>query len=111
MATAALGMQVIALKRDPYGRADPDYCPTGTGDPEGRRPATWLGPERLGALLERSDVVVMAAPLTREMRGMLVAAELARMKPSAYLINVGRGASVDEVALAQALRAGRLAGA
>jgi phosphoglycerate dehydrogenase-like enzyme len=111
MATAALAMQVIALKRDPSRRADSDYCPPGTGDPQGRLPAMWLGPEGLGELLERSDVVVMAAPLTRETRGMLGAAELARMKPSAYLINVGRGASVDEAALAQALRAGRLAGA
>ena len=42
---------------------------------------------------------------------MLGAAEFARMKPSAYFINVGRGATVDEGALARALRDGRLAGA
>ena len=62
-------------------------------------------------VLERSDVVVMAAPLTAETRSMLGAAEFARMKPSAYFINVGRGATVDEGALARALRDGRLAGA
>ena len=62
-------------------------------------------------LLERSDVVVMAAPLTAETRSMLGAAEFARMKRSAYFINVGRGATVDEGALARALRDGRLAGA
>jgi len=111
MATTALGMRVVALKRDPSTRADPGYCPPGTGDPEGRLPERWLGPGGLPELLERSDVVVMAAPLTAATRGMLGAAELARMKPSAYFINVGRGASVDEGALARALRERRIAGA
>jgi phosphoglycerate dehydrogenase-like enzyme len=111
MATTALGMRVIALKRDPSRRADPDYCPPGTGDPEGRLPLAWLGPPELPALLQRADVVVMAAPLTPETRGMIGAAELARMKPSAYFINVGRGASVDEAALARAVRERRIAGA
>jgi len=111
MATSALGMRVVALKRDPSRRADPDYCPPGTGDPEGRLPEAWLGPRELPALLQRSDVVVMAAPLTPETRGMIGAAELARMKPSAYFINVGRGASVDEAALARAVRERRIAGA
>ena len=111
MAVSALGMRVVALKRDPSQRADPDYCPPGTGDPEGRLPERWLGPDGLRALLEASDVVVMAAPLTDATRGMIGAAELARMKPSAYFINVGRGASVDETALARALGERRIAGA
>jgi len=111
MATTALGMRVVALKRDPARRADLDYCPPGTGDPEGRLPERWLDPRGLPELLERSDVVVMAAPLTPETRGMIGAAELARMKPSAYFINVGRGASVDEAALARALSERRIAGA
>src|SRR5205814_2585456 len=95
----------------PARRADPDYCPPGTGDPEGRLPERWLDPGGLPELLERSDVVVMAAPLTPETRGMIGAAELARMKPSAYFINVGRGASVNEAALARALSERRIAGA
>jgi phosphoglycerate dehydrogenase-like enzyme len=111
MATAAFAMTVLALKRDPARRADDDYCPPGTGDPQGRLPETWLGPDGLPELLERSDVVVMAAPLTRATHGMIGAAELARMKPSAYFINVGRGATVDEAALAQALRDHHIAGA
>jgi phosphoglycerate dehydrogenase-like enzyme len=111
MATSAFGMRVIALKRNPSQRADPDYCPPGTGDPEGRLPETWLGPERLTELLERSDVVVMAAPLTPETQRMIGARELARMKPSAYFVNVGRGATVDEAALARALSERRIAGA
>ena len=111
MATAALGMRVVALKRDPSRRADPDYCPPGTGDPEGSLPELWLGPDGLPELLEIADVVVMAAPLTPATRGMIGAAALARMKPTAYFINVGRGASVDEIALARALSERRIAGA
>jgi phosphoglycerate dehydrogenase-like enzyme len=111
MATAAFAMRILALKRDPSRRVDADYCPPGTGDPEGRLPEAWLGPEELPLLLARSDVVVMAAPLTPATRGMIGAPELARMKPTAYFINVGRGASVDEPALADALRDRRIAGA
>jgi phosphoglycerate dehydrogenase-like enzyme len=56
-------------------------------------------------------LVVLAAPLTRETERMIDARALAAMKPSAYFINVGRGASVDEAALAQALAERRIAGA
>lgn len=108
---AAFGMRVLALKRDPERRADEGYCQPGTGDPGGALPDAWLAPEALGALLEESDVVAMCAPLTPRTRGMLGAAEFARMKRSAYFVNVGRGATVDEEALAGALRDRRLAGA
>jgi len=62
-------------------------------------------------LLERSDVVTLHVPVTKATKGMIGAAELARMKPSAFLLNVARGAVVDEAALAEALRAGTIAGA
>jgi phosphoglycerate dehydrogenase-like enzyme len=71
---------------------------------------TW-GMERLPELLEQSDVVVVAAPLTAESNHLLNAAALARMKPDAYLIVVSRGGIVDEEALADVLEAGKLAGA
>lgn len=111
IAYAAFGMTVLACKRDPAVRADAGYALPGTGDAEGAIPAAWYAPERVGDLLARSDVVVMCAPLTPATRGMLDAGALARMKPTAYFINVGRGATVDEAALAAALREGRLAGA
>jgi len=107
----AFGMRVLACKRDPSQRADPDYCLPGTGDPEGRLPDAWLSPAQLPELLAQSDVVVMAAPLTAATRQMIGARELAAMKRSAYFINVGRGATVDEAALAQALASRTIAAA
>jgi phosphoglycerate dehydrogenase-like enzyme len=107
----ALGMRVLACKRDPSRRADDGFALPGTGDPEGALPDAWFAPDGLRGMLERSDVVVMCAPLTPATRAMLGAAELAALKPSALFVNVGRGATVDEGALAEALKAGRLAGA
>lgn len=66
---------------------------------------------RLPELLERSLVVVVAAPLTESSRHLLDAAALAKMRPEAYLIVVSRGGIVDETALAAALHEGRLSGA
>ena len=54
-------------------------------------------------MLPRCDVVVLSAPLTAETRHLIDRAAISAMKPTAYFINVGRGASVDEAALAQAL--------
>ena len=65
----------------------------------------------LPALLPRADFVVLACPLTDETRGLIGAAALAAMKPTAHLVNVARGRVVDEPALIEALQAGRIAGA
>jgi phosphoglycerate dehydrogenase-like enzyme len=111
IAKSAFAMRILACKRDPARRADHGYCPAGTGDPEGRLPDAWFSPSQLGELLAASDAVVMCAPLTRETTQMIGARELSAMKPTAYFINVGRGASVDEAALARALTDGRIAGA
>ena len=111
IAKTAFAMTVLACKRDPSRRIDDGYTFPGTGDPEGRLPDAWFAPDELTELLRRSDVVVNAAPLTRETERMIDARALGAMKPSAYFINVGRGASVDEAALAQALRDERIAGA
>jgi phosphoglycerate dehydrogenase-like enzyme len=58
-----------------------------------------------------ADFVALAVPLTKATRGLIGAAELAAMKPSAWLINVARGSVVDEAALLDALSGGRLGGA
>jgi glyoxylate reductase len=62
-------------------------------------------------LLERSDVLSLHCPLTPETRGLVDGAALAAMKPTALLLNTARGPIVDEDALAEALRSGRIAGA
>ena len=111
IAKTAFGMVVLACKRDPSRRADTGYALPGTGDPAGALPDEWFSPGQVAQLLARSDAVVLCAPLTRETHRMIGAAELRAMKPSAYFINVGRGASVDEDALAVALAEYRIAGA
>ena len=111
IAKTAFAMRVLACKRDPSRRADAGYSLPGTGDPDGVLPDEWFSPAALVEVLGRSDAVVMAAPLTPETRYMIGAREIAAMKPGAYLVNVGRGASVDEVALARALAERRIAGA
>lgn len=74
---------------------------------------TALGAELvpLDTLLARADFVVVTCLLNEATRHLIGAAQLARMKPSAHLINVARGPIVDEAALIAALRAGRIAGA
>ena len=62
-------------------------------------------------MLHEADVVTLHCPLTPDTRHLISEPELRRMKPSSILINVARGGVVDEAALAQALREGRIAGA
>ena len=91
----ALGMRVIGVRRRPAGD---EPCETW--------PMT-----RLGELLARADYVVLALPLTPDTHHLLDADAIARMRPGARLVNVGRGELLDEAALAAALREGRLGGA
>ncbi len=94
-----LGVNVLALRRRP-GRSQGDTLVSES-----------LPPERLLELVSRSDDVVVSLPLTAGTRGLVGRAALAAMKPSAVLVNVGRGPTVDEAALVEALEAGRIRGA
>jgi phosphoglycerate dehydrogenase-like enzyme len=67
--------------------------------------------QRLHAALAAADFVVLLVPLTASTRGMIGARELAVLKPTAWLINIARGAVVDESALVAALHARRIGGA
>jgi len=62
-------------------------------------------------LFQRADIVTIHVPLNEASRGLIGAAELARMKPSAYLVNTSRGPIVEEAALLAALKGRRIAGA
>ena len=65
----------------------------------------------LDELLARADVVSVHAPLNERTKGLIGPAELRKMRPSAFLLNLGRGGIVDEAALAEAVDAGVIAGA
>lgn len=91
----AFGMNVLATKR----RIEPGAPP-------------WVLPvQQLDRLLRESDYVLLSVPATPETSGMIGPEQLAAMRPTAYLVNISRGSVVDEAALIEALRAGRLAGA
>ena len=66
---------------------------------------------KLREVLAQSDFVAVCAPLTNETRGMIGAAEIASMKPTAVILNVGRGPVIDEKALIAALRENKIRGA
>jgi phosphoglycerate dehydrogenase-like enzyme len=101
----AFGMRVLAYRRSlPSSGASEDGS-------AGDSAVEFVQREHLHLLLGQSDYVVLVVPITPETRGLIDRAALAQMKPTACLINIGRGAVVDEAALIDALRAGRLAGA
>ncbi len=103
----AIARELVALARpfqlrllayDPY--TDPPAVPEGVALVDS-----------LDDVLGQADVISVHTPLTEETRGLIGEAALARMKPTAVLINTARGPIVDEVAVAAALKEGRLAGA
>jgi phosphoglycerate dehydrogenase-like enzyme len=69
------------------------------------------GPEDLETMLREADYVILAAPVTSQTTGLMNAERIAAMKRDAYLINVSRGALVDEAALTTALQQHQIAGA
>jgi phosphoglycerate dehydrogenase-like enzyme len=94
---AALGMRVRAVRRHP-GRSRP-------------RGVEWTGaPGEVGKLARQSDALVIAAPLTRETRHLVSDAVLRSLPRGAFVINVSRGALVDETALLRRLDSGQVAG-
>ncbi|MEO8097638.1 MAG: D-2-hydroxyacid dehydrogenase [Acidobacteriota bacterium] len=93
------GMKVLALRRRPelFG-GDPLVDQT-------------FDTAHINDLMAASDYVMVAAPLTPETRGLVGAAQIAAMKPTGVIINVGRGAVIDEDALIAALEGGKIGGA
>ena len=106
----AFGMRVLALRRS-EGRAEEGYAVADTGDPAGAIPERFYAPQALHEMLAECDYVVIALPLTPATVHFVGEAELRAMKRSAYLVNIARGAIVDEAALVHALEEGWIAGA
>jgi phosphoglycerate dehydrogenase-like enzyme len=95
---AAFGAECTGVRRRPERGAPPGF-------------ARVVGPDALDDELPRADVVVVAAPATGETRGLLTAARLDLLPAGAIVVNVGRGSLVDEHALVERVRDGRLRGA
>lgn len=95
---AALGARCVGVRRRPE-----------LGAPEGFERV--VGPAELDRELPEADVVVLTAPLTSETAGVLTAGRLDALPAGAIVVNVARGALLDETALLERLRAGRLRGA
>src|SRR3954453_22601079 len=93
----AFDMRVVGLRRD---------LAAGRGAADAVHAMSEFKP-----LLREADFVALACPLTKETENLVDAEALARMKPSAFLVNVARGRVVDEAALVEALAARRIAGA
>ncbi len=94
---APFGVRLLAANRSPVGDAAPVERVYPLAD--------------LDRMLPECDIVVIAAALAPETKGLIDARRLAMMKPAVLLINIGRGLIVDEAALYTALRDGRLGGA
>ena len=94
----ALGAMCIGVRRHPERGTPPGFEKV-------------VGPPDLGTELPLADVVVLATPLTPESKGFFDAHRLKQLKKSAIVVNVARGALVDEDALAEVLRSGQLRGA
>jgi phosphoglycerate dehydrogenase-like enzyme len=94
------GMRVLGIKRRPDGI-----------DPGSVHADELHGPGKLDDLLPRADFVVLASPHTDDTEGMIGTVQLSALRPGAALVNVGRGALVDEAALVSALESGHLGGA
>ncbi|MBH8575502.1 D-2-hydroxyacid dehydrogenase [Nostocaceae cyanobacterium CENA369] len=92
----AFGMRIFGSRRHPQPLSNFDKV---------------VGADEWKALLGEADYVVIGTPLTWDTKGMIDAEVLRLMRPNAYLINIARGAIVDEFALIQALQNGEIAGA
>ena len=105
------GATVLAVKKDVMHPEDFGYAQEGMGDPHGDFFQRLYPIEALHSMLGECDFVVAALPLTDDTQHILDAAALQAMKKSAYLINVGRGALINQDALITALEAKQIAGA
>lgn len=106
---SALGMRVLGVSRSGLRSASADKFDTGRLAAE-QDPAELFAIDRLDEVLRRSDFLVVVVPLTELTRDLIGAAQLDLLPPGAFVINIARGGIVDETALLERLRDGRLGG-
>jgi phosphoglycerate dehydrogenase-like enzyme len=107
----ALGLNVHVMTRSPIEPRTNCCCVPGTGDPEGCLPDRTFLYEQRSDFLRGLDFLVLAMPLTASTRGIVGAAELQTLPPTAYVLNPARGPLIQEEALLCALRERWIAGA
>jgi len=105
------GAKILATKRDVMQPESRGYNVDGKGDPHGDLFDRLYPIQALHSLLKVSDFVVVTLPLTDSTRHILDAAAFEAMKPTAYLVNVGRGELIDQSAMVNALKTKQFAGA
>ena len=105
------GAEVLATKFNVRQTTDEGYTLEGTGDPQGELFDRLYPPQATAFMVKDCDFVVITLPLTEATRGCVDEQVISAMKPTAFLINVGRGGLVDETALLTALQEGQIAGA
>ncbi|ORY83809.1 hypothetical protein BCR37DRAFT_378822 [Protomyces lactucae-debilis] len=110
----AFGMKVLAASST--GRKAParGYTIAGTGDDDGSLPEAWYpsgDAEAMEDFWAKSDVVVLCCPVTKTTKHLINASTLKQMKQSSFLVNVSRGAVIDQDALIEALENEQIAGA
>lgn len=107
----ALGLTVHVMVRTRVAPRENVYAVPGTGDPEGKLPDRVFTPAEKDAFLSGLDFLVLSMPMSSQNAGIIGEAELRALPERAILLNPARGPLVDEPALLQALREGRIAGA
>jgi phosphoglycerate dehydrogenase-like enzyme len=104
-------VKILAVKRDLMHPEDSSYFIDGLGDPAGDLFTRLYPMEALGSVLKECDFVTVNLPLTNQTKEIIKAEHLEMMKPSAYLVVVGRGGVIDQDALADLLNSRKIAGA
>jgi phosphoglycerate dehydrogenase-like enzyme len=92
----AIGMRILGVRREPRSDARADAM---------------FGPDQLGTVIPQADFIVLTVPLTASTERLFGADEIALMKHTAWLVNLGRGRLIDDAALLAALEGRRIGGA
>ncbi|MCA9896597.1 MAG: D-2-hydroxyacid dehydrogenase [Ardenticatenaceae bacterium] len=105
------GLKILVTKQDARQLNDTGFAFPGQGDPNGDLPDRIYPSEATRSMLAECDFVVITLPLTERTRHLIDEEMLKAMKPAAFLVNIGRGAIVNEADLVRGLKKGWLAGA